>query len=156
VKEEYVTTPTIRRATVEDADAVMAMVLAIAQHEGQLEHILVSADTWRDMLGRPEVLVLLAEVNSAPVGYVSAVRILHLWSGGDIIWLDDLYVAESSRNGGIGAQLMREMAQLAAADGLIIRWEMQADNHSAERFYRRLGATIRTKKIAAWRPGQRP
>lgn len=147
------TTPTaIRRATVEDAGTVMAMVLAIAQHEGQVEHVEVTTALWRGMLARPEVVVLLAHMAGEPVGYVSAVRMLHLWSGGDIIWLDDLYVAQSHRNRGVGAALMREMARLSAADGLLIRWEMQEDNHDAERFYRRLGATVRTKKIASWRP----
>jgi len=29
---------------------------------------------------------------------------------------------------------------------------MRADNDAAQRFYRRLGATLRTKVIAAWRP----
>jgi ribosomal protein S18 acetylase RimI-like enzyme len=29
---------------------------------------------------------------------------------------------------------------------------MREDNHAAQRFYRRLGASLRTKVIAFWRP----
>ena len=33
------------------------------------------------MLARPDVLVLVAERDGVPAGYVSAVRRLHLWLG---------------------------------------------------------------------------
>ena len=29
---------------------------------------------------------------------------------------------------------------------------MREDNHAAQRFYRRLGATLRTKVMAFWKP----
>lgn len=64
----------IRRAMPDDAADVAAMVREIAAHEDQAAHVLVSDAQWRGLLGRAEVIVLLAERDGRTVGYVSAVR----------------------------------------------------------------------------------
>ncbi|WP_448640893.1 N-acetyltransferase family protein [Geodermatophilus sp. URMC 63] len=142
----------IRRATPADAPEVAAMVAEIAAHEDQTAHVHVQDAQWRALLERPEVIVLLAERRGAAVGYVSAVRQLHLWTGGDVLNLDDLYVRPGHRDAGVGRQLMAALAGLAAPEQLLIRWGMEVDNVDAQRFYRRLGATLRHKVLAAWTP----
>jgi ribosomal protein S18 acetylase RimI-like enzyme len=143
---------TVRRATPDDAADVLTMVREIAAHEGDAADAAGTPATWAAMLVRPEVVVLVAERDGEPVGYVSAVRKLHLWRGADILALDDLFVRDGHRDAGIGRLLMTELARLAAPERLLIRWEVQPDNEAAQRFYRRLGATLRTKVIAAWQP----
>jgi GNAT superfamily N-acetyltransferase len=143
---------TIRRATPADTADVAEMVREIAAHEDQSAHVHVDEAQWRALLARPEVIVLLAERDGGPVGYVSAVRQLHLWTGGDVLNLDDLYVRPGHRDAGVGRQLMAALAALAAPDQLLIRWGMEVDNVDAQRFYRRLGATLRPKVLAAWPP----
>jgi GNAT superfamily N-acetyltransferase len=143
---------TIRRATPADTADVAEMVREIAAHEDQSAHVHVDEAQWRALLARPEVIVLLAERDGGPVGYVSAVRQLHLWTGGDVLNLDDLYVRRGHRDAGVGRQLMAALAALAAPDQLLIRWGMEVDNVDAQRFYRRLGATLRPKVLAAWPP----
>jgi ribosomal protein S18 acetylase RimI-like enzyme len=140
----------VRRAGPEDAETVLTMAREIAALEGDASDVASDLPTWTAMLARPDVVVLLAHRDGHPVGYVSALRRLHLWLGTDILALDDLYVREGYRDAGVGRLLMRELAALA--DGMLIRWEMQEDNVAAQRFYRRLGATLRRKVIAAWRP----
>lgn len=142
----------VRRAGPDDAATVFAMVREIAAHEEQSEHVAGSAEQWARMLARPDVVVLVAERDGVPAGYVSAVRGLHLWEARDILRLDDLFVREGYRGAGVGRLLMVELARLARPEGLIIRWEMQEGNVGAQRFYQRLGATLRTKVIAAWTP----
>ena len=142
----------IRRATTADADDVAAMVREIAEHEDQSAHVHVDVGQWRTLLARPDVVVLLAERDGRAVGYVSAVRQLHLWTGGDVLALDDLYVRPGARDAGIGQQLMGALAALAAPEQLLIRWGVEVDNVDAQRFYRRLGATLRQKVVAAWPP----
>ncbi|MGY1670255.1 N-acetyltransferase family protein [Geodermatophilus sp. SYSU D00710] len=142
----------IRRATPADAADVAAMVGEIAAHEDQTAHVHVDLEQWRFLLARPEVTVLLAERDGAAVGYVSAVRQLHLWTGGDVLALDDLYVRPGHRDAGVGRRLMAALARLAAPEQLLIRWGMEVDNVDAQRFYRRLGATLRPKILAAWPP----
>jgi ribosomal protein S18 acetylase RimI-like enzyme len=145
---------TIRRASPADATDVATMVAEIAAHEDQSAHVHVHADQWRALLERPEVIVLLAERGGTPVGYVSAVRHLHLWTGGDVLDLDDLYVRPGHRDAGVGRRLMAALAALAAPEQLLIRWGMEVDNVAAQRFYRRLGATLRPKVLAAWPPAR--
>ncbi len=143
---------TIRRATPDDTTDVAEMVREIAAHEGQSAHVHVDEAQWRRLLARPEMIVLLAQRDGGPVGYVSAVRQLHLWTGGDVLNLDDLYVRPGQRDAGVGRRLMAALAALAEADRLLIRWGMEVDNVDAQRFYRRLGATLRPKVLAAWLP----
>jgi ribosomal protein S18 acetylase RimI-like enzyme len=142
----------IRRATPGDADNLQAMVEEIAAEEGHSAAVHVTGDHWRNMLALPEVIVLFAMDGNRPLGYVSAVRQLNLWVGGPILALDDLYVRAEARNRAIGRQLMQHLAGIADAEDLLIRWEMEHDNHAAQRFYQRLGARLRTKMNAAWTP----
>ena len=143
----------VRRATPEDAETVLTMVREIAALEGDASDVVSDLPTWTAMLARPEVVVLVAWRDGRPAGYVSAVRRLHLWLGTDILVLDDLFVREGYRDSGVGRLLMRRLA--AVADGMPIRWEMREDNVAAQRFYRRLGASLRTKVIAFWPPETR-
>ncbi|MGY1718733.1 GNAT family N-acetyltransferase [Blastococcus sp. SYSU DS0552] len=142
----------IRRAAPTDAAVVAAMVGELAAHENQSAHVHVDVEQWRRLLDRPDVIVLLAERAGQAVGYVSALRRLHLWTGGDVLDLDDLFVRPGHRDGGVGRRLMAALAALAAPDQLLIRWGMEVDNIDAQRFYRRLGATLRPKVLAAWTP----
>jgi ribosomal protein S18 acetylase RimI-like enzyme len=140
----------VRRAGPGDAAVVLALLRELAAEVGDA----VTGDEagWARMLARPEVVVLLAERDGEPVGYVSAVRRLHLWSATDILGLDDLFVREGYRDAGVGRLLMTELARLAAPEGLLIRWEVAEDNLRAQEFYRRLGARLRAKVIASWPP----
>ena len=142
----------VRRAGPEDAQTVLTMVREIAAHEGDVTDVASDLDTWTDMLTRPDVVVLVAERDGVPAGYVSAVRRLHLWLGTDILALDDLFVRDGHRDAGIGGLLMRQLARFAAPERLLVRWELNESNTAAERFYRRIGARVGTKKIAAWTP----
>ncbi|TQN43572.1 ribosomal protein S18 acetylase RimI-like enzyme [Blastococcus colisei] len=142
----------VRRAGPDDAATVLLMVREIAAHEGDVSDVASDVDTWTAMLARPDVVVLLAERDGEPAGYVSAVRRLHLWLGRDILGLDDLFVRKGYRSAGVGRLLMTELAALAAPEQLAVRWEVREDNVAAHRFYRRLGAELRTKVVAFWRP----
>jgi GNAT superfamily N-acetyltransferase len=142
----------VRRAGPDDDGTVLTMVREIAAPEGDVTDVASGPRTWTAMLARPDVVVLVAERDGTPAGYVSAVRRLHLWLGRDILVLDDLFVRDGYRDAGVGRVLMAELAAYAAPEQLPIRWEMREDNHAAQRFYRRLGASLRTKVIAFWRP----
>jgi ribosomal protein S18 acetylase RimI-like enzyme len=143
----------IRRAGPDDAPTVMEMVREIAAHEGQLQHLAVTTQRWAKMLARPDVVVLIAWGDGAALGYVSSIRRIHLWSDRDVLALDDLYVREAARDSGVGRQLMATLAKsYAAPDQLTITWGMEPDNHGAQRFYQRLGASLRDKVLAGWSP----
>jgi ribosomal protein S18 acetylase RimI-like enzyme len=148
------TTPVqVRRANVADASIVRTMLLELAAHEDTTHAVHATAEDWRRMLADPSVTVLLAFAGDRPIGYVSGIRQLNLWSGRDIFAMDDLYVRAEARDQGIGGQLMAALAEHVAEDQLLITWGVREDNDAGHRFYRRLGATLRTKVVAAWQPG---
>jgi GNAT superfamily N-acetyltransferase len=125
------------------------MMRELATHEGSLSAATTSEDRWRELLARDDVTVLLAMVGSDVVGYVSAVRRLHLWSGLEVVALDDLFVRPGYRNSGVGEALMRS---LAARSDRPIRWEVDEGNLAGQRFYLRLGARLQRKVVAWWNP----
>jgi GNAT superfamily N-acetyltransferase len=144
---------TVRRATPADAATVHALVLEIAAHEGDLDHVHVTAERWAELLRRDDVVVLLAERDGAALGYTSAVRRLHLWSGGDLVAVDDVYVRPGERSAGVGRRLLTAMATLVAApEQLTLTWGVEPENVRAQQFYAGLGATLRPKMLAGWAP----
>ena len=143
---------TIRRATPADAQTVHTLVLEIAAHEGDVEHVHVTPDRWAVLLERDDVVVLLAERAGRAVGYTSAVRRLHLWTGGDLLAVDDVYVRPGERSAGVGRRLLTAMAAVADPDALTLTWGVEPENTRAQWFYVRLGATLRDKVVAGWAP----
>lgn len=144
---------TVRRATPDDAATVHTLVLEIAAHEGDLEHVHVTPGRWAELLRRDDVVVLLAERDGHALGYTSAVRRLHLWTGGDLVAVDDVYVRPGERSAGVGRRLLTAMARHAAApEGLTLTWGVEPENARAQRFYAGLGATLRAKVVAGWAP----
>jgi GNAT superfamily N-acetyltransferase len=143
-------TSSIRRAGPADAGIVRAMIGELADYQNEGQHVSITLDIWRDLLRSDDVIVLLAEHSGSATGYVSALRRPHLWSGEDVLALDDLYVREQFRDAGVGRALMLELARHALPGGLTITWGMRPDNHDAQRFYARLGATLRPKVVALW------
>lgn len=143
---------TTRPATPADAATVHSLVLGIAELEGDLEHVHVTVEGWSKILGRSDVTVLLAEQHGQVLGYISATRRLHPWSGQDPLAVDDVFVREHARGNGVGRQLLIAIAATVAAEELTIVWGMEPENTGAQRFYRRLGATLRAKVMAGWAP----
>ncbi|MFI7130855.1 GNAT family N-acetyltransferase [Nonomuraea sp. NPDC050153] len=147
---ERTTVISIRRATSGDASTVHGLIRALAEHQGQTSAVTVSVADLQRLLTRPEITYLIAERDGRPVGYVSWLERISFWSGEDYLALDDLYVTEAERGGGVGEQLMRAAAE--AAKGRLIRWEVAEANVAAQRFYARIGADLITKKIGRWQP----
>jgi ribosomal protein S18 acetylase RimI-like enzyme len=141
-----------RRATADDAATVLELVRGLAEEQGDGEHVTVSTERLRELLADPAVIVLLAVGPQGPLGFVSAVRKVHLWSGHDVLALDDLFVKPECRDGGIGELLMREIARLVEPERLVIRWEVYDHNLGAQCFYARLGARLSPRVVASWSP----
>lgn len=131
------------------AGVVRTLMRELAAHEDSLDVATTTEQRWRELLDHHDVTVLLAMIGDEPAGFVSAVRRLHLWSGEEIVALDDLYVRAPFRNAGVGEALMRA---LAARSDRPIRWEIGEDNLAAQRFYLRLGARLHREVIAWWHP----
>jgi GNAT superfamily N-acetyltransferase len=140
----------IRRAGAPDAEVILTMVREIAEHQDEGQYVTSDVDSWRRLLVREDVVVLVAELEGRALGYVSALRRPHFWKGADVLALDDLYVRPAGRDGGLGRALMLALARYAEPDRVTITWGLRPDNTGARRFYERLGAVLGDKVVASW------
>ena len=148
---------TFRTATVADAAALHALIVALAEQQEQRAWLRATVDDLAATLTPPTPALgaVLAIVDGVPVGYASYTMPYAIWLGTHYLNLDDLYVAATHRDRGIGLALMNELAAVAAARGVrSLRWEVEPGNTAAIRFYQRLGATLRTKGVFTWEPGR--
>ena len=98
----------------------------------------------------PRFRGLIAEDGSGVVGYVTYTIDYSIWTGGDFIRIDDVYVRDRARGRGVGRQLMRALADIGVSQAMRVRWEMASDNAEARRLYAGVGAGPEDKTIWRW------
>ena len=143
----------VREATVDDMDALHALICALAGHHGQRESVRSTpADLRRDIAGpEPRFGAVLADLDGRAVGFVSWTWLHSIWLGARVMNIDDVFVQDDCRGLGVGEALMHAARAACRAGGATrLRWEVEADNAAAIRFYERLGARLRTKGLFAW------
>ncbi|HSR64365.1 MAG TPA: GNAT family N-acetyltransferase [Xanthomonadaceae bacterium] len=130
----------IRRATPADLPALAPLFDAYRRFYGQPGDLARAEAFLRERLQRAESVVLLAERDGAAAGFTqlyplfSSVRTARLWV------LNDLFVAEQARRGGVARALLDAAATFARNDGARgIMLETTRDNAPARALYRAAG-----------------
>lgn len=145
---------TIRLATAKDVDAFYDLILGIARYHKQEQYIYTSKAELLSagFSNNPKFEVLLAEYEGEIAGYISYTYNYSIWLGDAYVNIDDVFVKDAYRSKGIGEAMMKAIKKLAIEKGIPkIRWEVQSDNEKAIRFYKRLGAALKTKGIFSWK-----
>lgn len=141
----------IRSGQPADVSDVLSLMRRLAEHEGLLQYFEMSEESLRhccfDVPRRLELLV--AEDESAIVGYASYMTQFSPWGAQDYLYLDDLYVSEAARGRGAGSLLMRRLGTIALERGIGVRWHVETAS-AAQQFYRSLGAELRDRFSAYW------
>lgn len=139
----------IRNATVDELDRIGPLWTSLYEHQTRNGmNVAVPGNgftLWRDgirpMLGR-FVSVWIAEDQGQAVGFLCGrIRVLPpYFGGGNVGFISDVFVSESSRSGGIGRRLMATSVDWFRDRG-IRRIELQviAGNPEARALYHRLG-----------------
>jgi GNAT superfamily N-acetyltransferase len=142
----------IRDATAADAAALDSMIRELAAHEGHAGQLAFTVDQLAQALSGnpPRLRAVIAEDAGEAVGFVTYTIDHVIWTGGDVIRVDDVFVREQARGTGTGTRLMLRIAELAIAGGMSSRWEIEPANLRAQRFYESLGVEIQDKKVARW------
>lgn len=142
----------IRDATAADAAEIERMIRDLVAYEGHTGMPSFSMEQLAAALSGspPRLRVLVAEDGGGLAGFVSYTIDFAIWSGGDIIRIDDVFVRERARGSGAGTQLMLRIAELALAGGMTCRWEIEPSNLGAQYFYGKLGVDLREKMVARW------
>ena len=100
----------------------------------------VSAVTWQRFLDPSEPMhAALAWQDGVAVGLVHWIFHRSCWTVSDYCYLQDLYVADTVRGGGVGRALIEQVYAAAQAAGANrVHWLTQADNTQARMLYDRI------------------
>ncbi|MGN6113539.1 MAG: GNAT family N-acetyltransferase [Luteimonas sp.] len=131
---------TIRRATVADLDALVPLFDAYRVFYAQPSDPVRARDFLAERLAKGESAVLVAERGPSTVGFTqlypifSSVRTARTWL------LNDLFVAEGARRGGVARALLDAAAAYAREQGAAgLCLETTRDNAAARALYRAAG-----------------
>lgn len=129
-----------KRAAMEDLDAIVPLFDAYRGFYGQPSDLPRARDWLQARMQANESVVLFAETEGKPVGFVqlypmfSSVGTARTWI------LNDLYVDASARRGGVARALLDAAADFARGDGArSIVLETTRDNGPARALYRNAG-----------------
>ncbi len=146
-------TVSVRRAGEDDVALVISMIREIADHHSQGEFVMTTEGELASSGFGPDPRfgVLIAEDDGDAAGFASYTFQYSIWLGSSYMNIDDVFVRESYRGRKIGEELMLAARTVCTDSGLTkVRWEVQADNERAIRFYERLGAVYASKGIFRW------
>ncbi len=141
----------VRPATPADIDDILRMIRALAAYEKEPDAVRATPEMLRETLfgGAPQVFVHVAELDGRPVGMALWFLTYSTWTGRPSLYLEDLFVEDAARGGGIGLALFRALARTARARGCArIDWAVLDWNEDAMAFYARIGGRHST----GWQP----
>lgn len=144
---------TIREATLTDIDVVYDLIIAIARHHNEEQHVITNKAELEASGFGPEAKygVLLAEVDGQIAGYASYTWNYSIWLGASYMNIDDVFVWEEFRSQKVGHALMLKARAVCRDHGVPrLKWEVEQDNHQAIKFYQRLGAKVNIKGVCHW------
>ena len=139
-------TPALRPARPGDEHDILAMIRELAQFE-HLSHLVENtpqqlADSLFGAAPAAEAW-LACDADGQALGFALFFQTYSTFLGKPGLWLEDLYVRPAYRGRGIGEALLRQGACLALARGHgRYEWSVLDWNEGAQRFYRRMGATV--------------
>jgi ribosomal protein S18 acetylase RimI-like enzyme len=135
-------------AKAEDVDAVSELIAAFRDWWGKDEPALDQIrETAAALLADPSTDFLLAARDGEDAEAVCQLRYrLSVWTGADDCWLEDLYVADAARRGGLGRALVAAAIERARQRGCRrIELDVNEQNGEAIAFYESLGFTTEPK-----------
>ncbi|MBS3180420.1 MULTISPECIES: GNAT family N-acetyltransferase [unclassified Pseudoclavibacter] len=146
------TEPTIRPAVPADVPQILDLIRGLAVYEREPDAVKTTEEQLhRNFFGEnPAVFATVAEAPRETEAGADSTRLdgialwflsYSTWEGEHGIWLEDLYVREDARGGGIGKALLGSLAQECVAKGYRrLEWSVLKWNEPSIGFYTSLGA----------------
>jgi GNAT superfamily N-acetyltransferase len=133
----------IRSATETDVPIILEMIRGLAEYE-KLSHLVTATeDRLRETLfgAKPAAEVMLAYYDRECAGFALFFTNYSTFLARPGIFLEDLFVKPHLRGKGIGLELLRRLARIAADRGCgRMEWEVLDWNEPSIQFYKKLGA----------------
>jgi GNAT superfamily N-acetyltransferase len=132
----------IRETTDRDIPVIHRFIGELAAYEKLSSEVVVDEETLRETLfgGSPLAHAIIAEVGGEPAGFAVYFFNYSTFTGRPGLYIEDLYVREKMRGGGVGRALLSHCARVALDRGCrrlefaVLHW------NPARQFYERLGA----------------
>ncbi|PLX37684.1 MAG: GNAT family N-acetyltransferase [Hyphomicrobiales bacterium] len=132
----------IRLAEADDAEAIHAMLEALAGYIGaETKMVASAADLRRFGFGEhPAFEALIAESDGEALGLCLWFPTFSTWRGRPGVYVQDLYVSDHARGMGLGRRLLAAAAERGRQIGAThLRLAVDHDNSDAKAAYRRIG-----------------
>ncbi|HEY4254285.1 MAG TPA: GNAT family N-acetyltransferase [Roseomonas sp.] len=127
----------VRAAAAPDAAALLPLVRAMNQEQGDPQDIVTEADL-AALIAEAQVSVAIRD--GVLVGYATGHATFETAHAERGLYVGDLYVVPAERRHGIGRALLARLAAAGQARGARHLWlTAREDNTAAHAFYRRLG-----------------
>jgi GNAT superfamily N-acetyltransferase len=131
-------------ATRDDIPLIRQFILELAEYERALpgDAPVTEKDLADTLFGeRPAAEVIIAYMDSQPVGFALFFHNYSTWLGKRGLYLEDLFVRPAARKHGVGFALLRELARIAIARNCgRVEWAVLNWNELAINFYKQIGA----------------
>ena len=137
----------IEVATEETLDAVLALLGAqYAEHAIDLPGSTLREAT-RVLVGEPQRGAILLACDPGPIGLAVLAFTWTLEHGGNVAWLDELYVVPAHRGRRVGEELLQRALELARRAGCrAVELEVDVGHARAEHLYERAGFAPLSRK----------
>ncbi|MBC7416757.1 MAG: GNAT family N-acetyltransferase [Pedobacter sp.] len=141
----------IRKAKVEDCEAILTLIDELALYERAPEEVTVNLEHFIDAgFGKQKVWdAFVAEVDGEVVGFALYYTRYSTWKGCRL-YLEDFIVTEDFRGKGIGKLLFEKVVNVAGSEnynGMV--WQVLEWNEPALNFYQKYGAQIESRWLNA-------
>jgi GNAT superfamily N-acetyltransferase len=139
--------PRIRRVREPDVPAVVALVRELAEYEHLAHECVMTDNELHTALFAPHPALFghVAEVDGEIVGFTLWFLSFSTFRGTHGIYLEDLFVRQNHRGGGLGRALLTELAEECVRNGYArLEWSVLDWNEPSIAFYKSLGAEPHT------------
>ena len=135
----------IREAVLADLPVVLELVHELAVYEREPDAVEATEEGFREALfpahGHPTTFCHVAERDGRVVGIAVWYLSFSTWTGGNGIWLEDLFVRPDQRGTGLGRALLQTLAEVCVERGYQrLEWWVLDWNAPSIAFYESLGA----------------
>jgi GNAT superfamily N-acetyltransferase len=126
-----------------DVPAILRFIRKLAEYENLSDQVVATEASLRGHLfgPHPAAQVLLARIESQPVGFALFFQTFSTFLAAPGIWLEDLFVLPEYRRRGVGRALLRRVASIALQRSCgRLEWSVLDWNEPALEFYQTSGA----------------
>ena len=133
---------TVRKANEKDITLLYTMIQGLAAYEKRPQDMTASQEALHTWLFQKKIATaLIAEYEQKPVGYAIYYPVFGSFAAEAGVHLEDMYLREESRHGGLGTKFFAKIVDFVQADGYSGRdWSCLDWNEPAINFYNKIGA----------------